>query len=269
MKNPVEKKGNSTFIPIGKTDPVSGQLENLLIQIRPNLHSIIGIYKAVIDKSRRSLCVELERYHGCFYKIRLLNREHKFILFFPSDPSRAEIRKGKFETEIAPFGSQPSPEVHTIFKVKEGYGWTEVEIKVLKSDISNKLTLKYPYLITNFMLLTVPLIESEYVQIELPHTTRKNRQSWGKIRETQESSYEAFEYEIKQLRSYLQGKFEFTITSEKLCDWITFCYILGLYEEGEDLFSYVVSGEVNSWYYERTKKLARLCTLRTNEHSKR
>jgi len=54
-----------------------------------------------------------------------------------------------------------------------------------------------------------------------------------------------------------------TPSDEVLCDWIHFCYDFGLYKEGQELFTFVSSEHVNPWYYERTKKLARLCLMRS------
>ena len=48
---------------------------------------------------------------------------------------------------------------------------------------------------------------------------------------------------------------------EKICDWVTMCYSLGLHAEGAELFSFVDPLEVNVWYYERTKKMARVCAM--------
>jgi hypothetical protein len=67
--------------------------------------------------------------------------------------------------------------------------------------------------------------------------------------------------EITLIHSFLSGKSEQPPTSEKICDWVSMCYSFGLFSEGKELFSYVDPDEVNDWYYERTKKMARLCIL--------
>lgn len=67
--------------------------------------------------------------------------------------------------------------------------------------------------------------------------------------------------EISLINSFLSGKSEQPPTSEKICDWVSLCYSCGLFSEGKELFSYVDPDEVNDWYYERTKKMARLCAL--------
>ena len=76
-----------------------------------------------------------------------------------------------------------------------------------------------------------------------------------------DSDHKLLDHEIALIRSFLDGISSQPPTSEKLCDWITMCYTLGLYSEGMDLFDFVDPLDVNEWYYTRTKKLARLCAL--------
>jgi len=68
--------------------------------------------------------------------------------------------------------------------------------------------------------------------------------------------------EIADIQTYLVGHSSKQPSAEKLCDWVYFCYTFEMYPEGRDLFALIDPDEVHSWYYERTKKLARLCELR-------
>ncbi len=78
------------------------------------------------------------------------------------------------------------------------------------------------------------------------------------------SVHKLLDREISSIQDFLGRKSEQPPTSEKICDWVTMCYSLGLYPEGAELFGFVDLLEVNEWYYERTKKMARLCTLHEN-----
>lgn len=80
------------------------------------------------------------------------------------------------------------------------------------------------------------------------------------------STHKFLDIEIASIRAFLSGQSPHPPTSEKLCDWVTMCYTFGLYSEGVDLFSFVDPLEVNEWYYTRTKKMARLCTLHQENH---
>ena len=69
--------------------------------------------------------------------------------------------------------------------------------------------------------------------------------------------------EIENIRKYLNGKLASSPSAEKLCDWIYFCYTFVMYSEGRDIFATIDSNDVHLWYYERTKKLARMCEIRS------
>ena len=93
---------------------------------------------------------------------------------------------------------------------------------------------------------------------------QKKRKSSKKLSETisYQLAHQLLEQEISAIKAFLSGRSEYNPANEKICDWITFCYTLGLYEEGSKLFEQIDNDDVNDWFYERTKKLARLCSLR-------
>ena len=66
------------------------------------------------------------------------------------------------------------------------------------------------------------------------------------------------------IRQYLNGKVESPLSGEQLCDWVDFCCQFELYKEGRDLFALILKESVHTWYYERTKKIARLCGLKAS-----
>lgn len=53
-------------------------------------------------------------------------------------------------------------------------------------------------------------------------------------------------------------------SDERLCDWVHFCYEFQLYHEGRDIFALVNSERVNSWYYDRARRLAKVCTMKAS-----
>ncbi|MGQ9682732.1 MAG: hypothetical protein ACUVX9_09370 [Anaerolineae bacterium] len=69
--------------------------------------------------------------------------------------------------------------------------------------------------------------------------------------------------EVLSLRSFLQGRSP-RPSDERLCDWVQLCYLIGLHREATALFALVERGGVNEWLYERTRKLASVCALRSN-----
>lgn len=82
-------------------------------------------------------------------------------------------------------------------------------------------------------------------------------QVYGESRQT-----EILGIEISRIHEFLRGNGSLHTNDEMLCDWIAFCYKFELYSEGAALFSCIHPEFVNPWLYERTKRLAEVCTLR-------
>ncbi|MGA9350071.1 MAG: winged helix-turn-helix domain-containing protein [Anaerolineae bacterium] len=68
---------------------------------------------------------------------------------------------------------------------------------------------------------------------------------------------------VQHIQDFLQGRGSDVPRSEEVCDWIHFCYTLGLYREAAALWQYVHPDDVNPWQYERTKRLATVCAMKT------
>lgn len=67
--------------------------------------------------------------------------------------------------------------------------------------------------------------------------------------------------QVASVRSFLNGRSD-RPSDERLCDWVNFCYEFGLFREGRDLFRLIDPTQVNDWYYERTKRLAKVCAMK-------
>ncbi len=105
----------------------------------------------------------------------------------------------------------------------------------------------------NQTFLPVPTLKIAPIK---PITNRRNEKVYKSG-----ITHELLDQEINSIHVFLGGKTEQLPTSEKICDWVNLCYLIGLNSEGVELFNYVDSSEVNEWYYERTKKMARLCNF--------
>jgi hypothetical protein len=73
------------------------------------------------------------------------------------------------------------------------------------------------------------------------------------------SKHMILEREIGIIKSFLEGHSSYQPTDEKICDWIYLCYTFEMYGEGRDLFCLIDLTDINPWYYERTKKIAKAC----------
>ena len=72
--------------------------------------------------------------------------------------------------------------------------------------------------------------------------------------------------QIATLRDFLNGRAG-RPSDERLCDWVHLCYEFELYREGRELFALVDPAQVNPWYYERAKRLAKVCAMKVAGHA--
>ena len=124
-----------------------------------------------------------------------------------------------------------------------------------KYDI-DKIEVIYAWILVDFIQATYGLLG------EIPGYLGKGHpRKITTYDETNQVPNHILELRIKNIRNVLAGVAE-TPPDEVICDWVHFCYDFGLYQEGQLLFTFVTSEQVNPWYYERTKKLARLCAMK-------
>jgi len=106
-------------------------------------------------------------------------------------------------------------------------------------------------------------IQATHQLLEDIHQNRKSKQrAPQKNLEENDPQTRICAHKIQQIQHFLMGN-NTAPSDEVLCDWIHFCYEFELYKEGNMLFTLVSAEDVNPWYYERTRKIARLCSMKT------
>ena len=116
-------------------------------------------------------------------------------------------------------------------------------------------------------LFALSSLQTDISSLELPSSKLRNRKvivNRGLPEKTSFHIHEIIDNEVKAIKGFLDGLNGQIPTGEKLCDWVSLCYLLGLYSEGVELFTFVVRDEVNEWYYRRSKRISKLCEMRTN-----
>jgi hypothetical protein len=68
--------------------------------------------------------------------------------------------------------------------------------------------------------------------------------------------------QVAEIRAFLAGRTDHRPSDEKLCDWVHFCYTFEMYTEARGLYTLIDPSQVNAWYLERARKLAKICTMR-------
>ena len=84
--------------------------------------------------------------------------------------------------------------------------------------------------------------------------------------ETPTRAHIIIDTQIVTVRDFLNGRAG-RPSDERLCDWVHLCYEFELYREGRELFALVDPTQVNPWYYERAKRLAKVCAMKVAGHA--
>ena len=106
--------------------------------------------------------------------------------------------------------------------------------------------------------------QAERQSLEVPRVTGAKRPTTATKQRREPATggpHAVLDAEIAQVHSFLRGR-SGRPSDEKLCDWVHFCYTFGLFAEARDLFRVVDPSQVHPWYYERTRRLARVCDLK-------
>jgi hypothetical protein len=106
---------------------------------------------------------------------------------------------------------------------------------------------------------TLPLLREAFV-------SRTERPRIEAHSETPTRAHVIIDTQIVTVRDFLNGRAA-RPSDERLCDWVHLCYEFELYREGRELFALVDPAQVNPWYYERTKRLAKVCAMKVAGHA--
>jgi hypothetical protein len=103
------------------------------------------------------------------------------------------------------------------------------------------------------------------IKTAMPKKKIENRQATLSSQEFEDKvslAHRKLRQEIQTIRDYLHGVSALQPSNELLCDWVHFCYMFEFFTEGALLYPFISSEDVNPWYFERTRKLARLCSIK-------
>lgn len=123
-----------------------------------------------------------------------------------------------------------------------------------KAPLTEDLAAAYAARLHRLIQVTLPILRQAYAVRVAP--TRP-----GQPTKTPPGAYAALDAQIAAVRDFLNGRSS-RPSDERLCDWVHFCYEFGLFREGRDLFRLIDPTQVNPWYYERAKRLAKVCALK-------
>lgn len=194
-----------------------------------------------------------------YYSLRLARQFDEFAYFFLGNTQAAET----FAQQFTPRLSEINEQLEYPITINAGFTktWGRLGFETppgvaRERDIKEATEIAYANLLSHFVQMTYPhLVALQVRRINNP-AEEKARSDKGIL-----SQIQLLIARLDSIHQVLSGSIP-TPSDEVLCDWVHFCYDFGLYKEGHMLFASVTSDQVNPWYYERTKKIARLCSMK-------
>jgi hypothetical protein len=156
------------------------------------------------------------------------------------------------------------PRVHKLSQalghpfVAEAWGtqWARLAIEFESAPWTAEQAGAYASLLARFIETTFPLLRQAFAA-RPPRRGRKAATHEGDNAE----AYAILDQQINQIRRFLQGRAD-RPTDEVLCDWVQFCYTFQLFREATQLFDLIDPSAVDTWPYERARRLVRVCRIR-------
>ncbi len=199
---------------------------------------------------------------GGFYQLWLGREQHVISFEFASSKRRNNERLRAVAAHIEDLTSTLGYSIAA--KPWGTTGRTHVALELSTAPLSDSLAKSYGALMRRFILETWPILGEIFDTGE--SRPRARTVAPAPAEGPMSRHHILFDSEIEMIRCFLRGATEQRPSDEKLCDWIQFCYTFELFEEGRDLFRLVSSDHVNPWYWERTKKLARICEMKARSY---
>ncbi len=251
---------NESFMPTISEKPASlqqGSTEDILVALQEillgSLPSLLGYVPIEFVRRSNYLQIRLGNFSGCHYEIILRRSKHEIALHFESSAERSQARLRGFEPHIEAISQSINMPVHA--GNFQSRGWTQIYIETQPQPLTLSFVKNYSDLIFRYIAATFPILQKVYAIDDGGH-----RNSVGKEKHAENPYlHQILDQEVASIEAHLQGRSSIQISDEKLCEWVNFSYTFKMYQHAIDLFSLINQGEVNPWYYERTKKVAKAC----------
>jgi hypothetical protein len=199
----------------------------------------------------RLLKVALAPFAGAYYELWLRPKGHEIGLGFESSQ---KLNRERMEAFL-PHQEALSRSLGEPVRVGPwGSSWTRVWYELPAAPLSEDLAVAYATRLHRLIQVTMPILRQVYAMQATPVQLERRT-------EAPAGAHAVLDAQIAAVRDFLNGRAS-RPSDERLCDWVNFCYEFGLYREGRDLFRLIDPIQVNDWYYERAKRLARVCAMK-------
>lgn len=137
---------------------------------------------------------------------------------------------------------------------KCGPKWAKVYLVLPESPLTATAAQECAGLVERLVCETLPVLASAVAP-------EPKRSSIKPVSDQATSAHAILDDQISSMQEFLNGRGD-RPSDESLCDWVCLCYRFELYRVGHELFRLVDTSQVNPWYYERTRRLAKVCAMK-------
>ena len=209
--------------------------------------------------SRYFIQVLSRRFVGSHYEVALNRDFHELGLHFEAVGSANYSRMSVFLPSLAETSTALGEPLHA---EASGQNWARIYLRLPSSDLGEALAEDYARRLVRMAKLTAGTLEQAYAAEPAPALPQQKRET-ATHKAPGETQQRILADQIAAIRQFLRGRSPARPSDDMLCDWVRFCYSFELYAEGKQLFQLVDPSQVNPWYYERTKRLAKVCEIKT------
>ncbi len=146
---------------------------------------------------------------------------------------------------------------HPVVAVPWGTRWARLAIEFKPALWTAAQAQTYADLMAKFIAETFSILRPAFDAT----SARRRRAASTTYDGDDKEAHTVLDQQITQIREYLRGRAA-PPSDELLCEWVHFCYSFQLFQEGAEIFNLINPADVDSWPYERAKRLARVCQMR-------
>ena len=200
--------------------------------------------------------VRFHNFAGCHYELWVHAHSVELGLHFESSQKLNYARLAAFLPHQDALNDALDEQVRI---EKWGQGCARVFYEMPKPPLTPALATDHAARLHRLITETLPILREAFAgKVERPRIEARI--------ETPTRAHVIIDSQIATVRDFLNGRTG-RPSDERICDWVHLCYEYELYREGRDLFALVDPSQVNPWYYERAKRLAKVCAMKMAGHA--
>ncbi|TEU16815.1 MAG: hypothetical protein E3J21_09765 [Anaerolineales bacterium] len=196
---------------------------------------------------------------GAHYDLILGRANDQLAIYFESSREKNMARLAVFESHQEGLSAKMG---HPVIADPRCQSWTRVELHLSRAPWTSQQAEIYAKLMGRFVDATFSLLRQAFDAVPPGRRRRRAKTATDSSAWDGSRPHVILEERLDQIRHFLQGRAP-RPSDEVLCDWVQFCYTFELFAEGYELFRLIDPSAVNDWLYERTKRLAKVCHIRS------